>query len=181
MKQHSPIPSGWPTRLLEAEPQVASVAKTVCNSALARPETLSPENRLTYSAYRVGLAQRKEELDAIFRLRFAVFNLALNEGLESAYLRREDNDAFDDVCQHLFVEHRPHRGLVSREICYWGDMNFAWHLLKLLAKEGIEGRIQFGNALESPSDRKAAANASQQAVVQLSSIAYTQGSTRLGN
>jgi len=78
-----------------------------------------------------------------------------------------------------YISYRLRRGVVSREICYWGDMNFAWHLLKLLAKEGIEGRIRFGNALESPSDRKAAANASHEAVVQLSSVAYTQGSSRL--
>lgn len=80
-----------------------------------------------------------------------------------------------------YVSYRWPHGIVWREICYWGDMNFAAHLLKLLAKEGIAGKIHLGNALESPSDRKAAANASHQAVVQLSSVAEMQGSRRLCN
>jgi putative hemolysin len=40
-----------------------------------------------------------------FRLRFLVFNLELNEGLETAYATGYDMDEFDAVCDHLIVEH----------------------------------------------------------------------------
>jgi putative hemolysin len=34
-----------------------------------------------------------------------VFNLELNEGLETSYTRGQDNDEFDAICDHLIVEH----------------------------------------------------------------------------
>lgn len=55
--------------------------------------------------YRVRLAATEAERLAAFRLRFLVFNLELNEGLESAYRDGYDTDAFDVVCDHLIVEH----------------------------------------------------------------------------
>jgi putative hemolysin len=41
---------------------------------------------------------------AAFRLRFLVFNLELNEGLEEAYATGYDVDRFDPICDHLIVE-----------------------------------------------------------------------------
>jgi putative hemolysin len=38
-------------------------------------------------------------------LRFLVFNLELNEGLEAAYANGQDTDEFDGICDHLIVEH----------------------------------------------------------------------------
>jgi putative hemolysin len=38
------------------------------------------------------------------RLRFEVFNLELNEGLDAAYLSGLDADQFDGYCDHLLVE-----------------------------------------------------------------------------
>jgi putative hemolysin len=55
--------------------------------------------------YLVRLAVTEEDRRAAFRLRFEVFNLELNEGLDSAYLTGEDHDPFDAVCDHLIVEH----------------------------------------------------------------------------
>jgi putative hemolysin len=57
-------------------------------------------------SYRVLLASTEEERSAIFRLRFQVFNLELNEGLESAYETGEDRDKFDDVCGLIYVQHK---------------------------------------------------------------------------
>lgn len=57
-------------------------------------------------SYRVLLASTEEERSAVFRLRFQVFNLELNEGLESAYETGEDRDKFDDVCSLIYVQHR---------------------------------------------------------------------------
>ena len=38
-------------------------------------------------------------------MRFLVFNLELNEGLECAYVTGQDTDEFDGICDHLIVEH----------------------------------------------------------------------------
>jgi len=53
------------------------------------------------------LANNPQEKADAFRLRFLVFNLELNEGLESAYATGYDTDEFDAVCDHLIVEHKP--------------------------------------------------------------------------
>lgn len=54
--------------------------------------------------YVVRLAATEQELLAAFRLRFKVFNLELNEGLDSSYVDGCDQDFFDEICQHLIVE-----------------------------------------------------------------------------
>src|SRR3954466_14583713 len=60
---------------------------------------------LRSGAYCVRLATSSEEKCAALRLRFRVFNLELNEGLESAYETGLDTDEFDSICDHLIVEH----------------------------------------------------------------------------
>ena len=55
--------------------------------------------------YRLRFAKSSEDLEAIFRLRFLVFNLELGEGLHSAYRDGRDIDDFDSICDHLIVEH----------------------------------------------------------------------------
>jgi putative hemolysin len=57
-------------------------------------------------AYRVRLAVDEGDLICLYRLRFLVFNLELSEGLDASYLDGLDRDEFDDVCDHLMVEHR---------------------------------------------------------------------------
>src|SRR5271166_390387 len=59
--------------------------------------------RLKCGAYQLRLAGSDEDLRAVCRLRFLVFNLELNEGLESAYETGYDSDPFDEVCDHLVV------------------------------------------------------------------------------
>ena len=54
--------------------------------------------------YRTRLATSAADLEAAQRLRFEVFNLELNEGLDSAYLSGLDQDRYDDACDHLIVE-----------------------------------------------------------------------------
>ncbi|HMX24206.1 MAG TPA: GNAT family N-acyltransferase, partial [Blastocatellia bacterium] len=52
----------------------------------------------------VRLATTLPELDAAMRLRFEVFNLELQEGLQSSYERGYDTDAYDVYCDHLIVK-----------------------------------------------------------------------------
>jgi putative hemolysin len=53
----------------------------------------------------VRLAQSAEEVRHAQRLRFEVFNLELNEGLVESHFTGLDVDLFDNVCDHLIVEH----------------------------------------------------------------------------
>jgi Putative hemolysin len=57
--------------------------------------------------YAARLARNTEEIRLAQKLRFAVFNLELNEGLQESYLTGLDEDSFDEVCDHLIVEHLP--------------------------------------------------------------------------
>jgi putative hemolysin len=73
----------------------------------------SKHSPLICGAYRLRFAESREDLEAAFRLRFLVFNLELNEGLESAYETGQDADHFDKTCDHLIVEHDPSRQVVG--------------------------------------------------------------------
>jgi putative hemolysin len=55
--------------------------------------------------YVARLAQSVEEVRRAQRLRFEVFNLELNEGLVESHFTGLDIDLFDNVCDHLIVEH----------------------------------------------------------------------------
>ncbi len=58
-------------------------------------------NASTYSA---RLAESPADIEKAQRLRFEVFNLEMDEGLRESYVTGLDQDAFDDVCDHLIVE-----------------------------------------------------------------------------
>jgi putative hemolysin len=64
-----------------------------------------PEGDVREGSYAVRYARSAAELDELLRLRFAVFNLELGEGLESSFATGRDEDEFDSTCHHLVVEH----------------------------------------------------------------------------
>ncbi len=66
------------------------------------PEFL-PERQLEEGHYLLRFARNDEDLDAVLRLRYEVFNLELAEGLESSHETGRDVDRFDPVCHHLMV------------------------------------------------------------------------------
>src|SRR6266853_3030444 len=76
--------------LRSAEPQ----GTTICGSLALRQ-----------GPYHARLASSEADRRTAFRLRFLVFNLELNEGLEAAYATGQDSDEFDGICDHLVVEH----------------------------------------------------------------------------
>ncbi|MEO1474027.1 MAG: GNAT family N-acyltransferase, partial [Pseudomonadota bacterium] len=55
--------------------------------------------------YRLRLAMNAADAESLYRLRFEVFNLELEEGLEASYQTGLDQDAHDQFCHHLLVEH----------------------------------------------------------------------------
>src|SRR5262245_59764654 len=55
-------------------------------------------------AYSCRLSNAAKDVRAAQALRFLVFNIELNEGLETSYATCLDADPFDEVCDHLVVE-----------------------------------------------------------------------------
>jgi len=85
--------------------------------------TLEPI-RLLISApahYSARLARDQDEVRAAQCLRYEVFNLELNEGLSTSHATGLDSDPFDDVCDHLVVEHLPTREIVGTYRLQAGD------------------------------------------------------------
>jgi putative hemolysin len=71
-------------------------------------QSLLEPTRLVTSApadYAARLACDAAEVRAAQALRYAVFNLELNEGLAESHTTGLDADPFDEVCDHLLVEH----------------------------------------------------------------------------
>jgi putative hemolysin len=56
--------------------------------------------------YEARLARHAADVRAAQTLRFLVFNLELNEGLEQSFATCLDADPFDGVCDHLLIEDR---------------------------------------------------------------------------
>ncbi|MEL7370542.1 MAG: GNAT family N-acyltransferase [Myxococcota bacterium] len=69
------------------------------------PDSL-PAGVLQGGRYYLRFASSEADLRAIQRLRFEVFNLELDEGLDSAYVLGRDEDEFDVTCHHLMVVHK---------------------------------------------------------------------------
>jgi putative hemolysin len=65
----------------------------------------APEVVLDEGRYRVRFARSAEDLHAAYALRYRVFNLELDEGLDASHLTGRDEDGFDAGCHHLLVEH----------------------------------------------------------------------------
>ena len=65
------------------------------------------------SHYATRLARDSRDVQAAQALRYEVFNLELNEGLEDSKVTGLDADPFDAVCDHLVVEHLPTGAIVG--------------------------------------------------------------------
>jgi putative hemolysin len=80
--------------------------------------------------YVVRLAITEQERAAAYRLRFLVFNLEMNEGLESAYADGYDTDRYDAVCDHLIVAHKETGSVIGTYRLQMGDVagrNFGYY------------------------------------------------------
>lgn len=62
-----------------------------------------PTFELTERHYRVRLARDDEELERALRLRYEVFNVELDEGLDASHATGLDTDPFDRQCHHLLL------------------------------------------------------------------------------
>lgn len=111
--------------------------------------------------YSVSLAQSDADRRAAFRLRFRVFNLEMNEGLQSSYQTEQDTDAFDPVCDHLIVRHsatgeivgtyRMQTGkMAARNLGYYSAREFEFTPYNPLRAQLVE----LGRACIDPAHRK---------------------------
>ena len=82
-------------------------------TAYPRSHEQVPFDVLRDGRYEASFARDQGDLDALLRLRYEVFNLELEEGLEESHLTGRDRDRFDDVCHHLVVRHRDSHEVVG--------------------------------------------------------------------
>ncbi len=66
-----------------------------------------------------------------------------------------------------FIEYRLTAGNVSEEVCYWKDMTFLPHLLKLLSKSSVQASVSFSPMSAVGLDRKQLARALHSEVLRL--------------
>jgi putative hemolysin len=79
------------------------------------------------ASYALRLARDAADIEAAQRLRFEVFNLELNEGLDAAYLDGRDADQFDECCDHLLVEDARTGNVVGTYRLQTGQLAAAHH------------------------------------------------------
>lgn len=93
------------------------MSKETASSKVTYPinPELIPDRELVEGRYALRFAKSTEDLDAVLRLRFEVFNLELGEGLDSSIDSGRDLDEFDPVCHHLMVTETATAELVG---CY---------------------------------------------------------------
>jgi L-ornithine Nalpha-acyltransferase len=72
---------------------------------------LEKDSRRILSDLEVKVTADPKEIQEAQRLRFEVFNLEMNKGLEASYASGLDGDEFDPICDHLIV-----RDLKSQEV-----------------------------------------------------------------
>src|SRR5687768_1892965 len=112
---------------------------------------LEPVHLLTRSAetYTTRLARDASEVKAAQALRFAVFNLELNEGLAESLATGLDADPFDEICDHLVVEHVPTGEIVGtyrlqtgltagRNRGYYSEQEFDFSPFESIRRELVE-------------------------------------------
>jgi len=101
------------------------------------------------TTYALRMASSRDDLLAAQALRFAVFNDELHEGLASSMASGLDRDDFDQVCDHLLVEHRSSGQVVgtyrmqsgvsaARELGYYCAQEFEFAVFEPLRTTMVE-------------------------------------------
>ncbi|MEO7427281.1 MAG: GNAT family N-acyltransferase [Fibrobacteria bacterium] len=72
--------------------------------------------------YILRFARDSYDLDNVCKLRFEVYNLEMDEGLEDSYRTHRDVDEFDAQCHHLIVVHRSSGALAGTYRIQTGPM-----------------------------------------------------------
>jgi putative hemolysin len=81
-----------------------------------------PSSTISAGRYLLRFARTEAELDRILRLRYEVFNLELEEGLDGAHADGRDEDEFDRRFHHLLIEERASGTIVGTYRMQTGEM-----------------------------------------------------------
>jgi putative hemolysin len=129
-------------------------------SLVSSPETIAPVLnfakglRFERGRYLIRLATTKEEIDGALKLRFAVFNIELGEGLAKSFANGRDEDAFDGQCEHVILIDRFTNQIVgtcrlrnydriSADAGFYSSLKFNLHGLGTTV---LENSAEFGRA-----------------------------------
>ncbi len=118
---------------------------------------LKPEG-IEYSSFRVRIAQTEADRDAVFKLRYEIFNEELGEGIpENASIQR-DVDKYDEFCDQLMVEKNgllvgSYRLLPGKRVPQFGFYSESeFHIRNLPIN--FDEAIEMGRACVRPAHRK---------------------------
>jgi putative hemolysin len=126
-----------------------------------RPATTVLPGSVREGRYELDFARTSEEIEAVLRLRFEVFNLELGEGLDSSYATGRDEDPFDAVCHHLLIRDTRSGEIVgsyrmqtaemaARNLGFYSDTEYD---LSTLPSEVLAQAIEIGRACVAASHR----------------------------
>ena len=76
-------------------------------------QTITQTLLCSTSIFDVKIADSLSEIEKALRLRYEVFNLELNEGLQSSHETGFDSDVYDTFCDHLIVTHKESQCVVG--------------------------------------------------------------------
>jgi len=145
---------------VEPIPQIA-IARRTCYTSATRSEPMNISGVLP-KPLQVRFAESAEDIRAAQRLRYEVFNLELNEGLEASHATGLDQDAFDEVCQHLLLEEGIEGKVVgtyrlqtgesaARALGYYSEQEFDFEPYETLRPKVIElGRACIARGHRNP-------------------------------
>lgn len=102
-----------------------------------------------HASYSLRIGEGPQDLEAAQRLRYAVFNLELQEGLEDSHRSGRDEDPFDQVCDHLLVVHEESSQVVgtyriqtgasaARNLGYYSEQEFDFGPLEPIRDQILE-------------------------------------------
>ena len=116
---------------------------------------------ITTPSFEVSIASHLQEIESAFKLRFEVFNLEMQEGLESSYETEFDSDVYDTFCDHLVVKEKASGRVVGtyrllrqekaeKHIGFYSENEFDLTNIKLLSGQSLEvGRSCVGKEYRS--------------------------------
>ncbi len=108
------------------------------------PGNPPPKRTFVNGAYELGWVQSRAELRAVQELRYHVFNLELNEGLDASHETGRDSDQYDDVFHHLYVRHIPSGRVVGTyrmQTAHMARSNKGWYSANEFDFSGVPASV----------------------------------------
>lgn len=126
----------------------------------AHPDALPPLDARA-GRYHLRFARTRDDLDAVLRLRFTVFNLELGEGLDGSFETGRDDDGLDQAFHHLMILSADTNDVVGTYRMQTSDMALAGtgfysageYDVTALPPQVLAGSVEIGRACVSREHR----------------------------